>query len=1042
MNRLIETFIRRKITTTMIFTSLCLLGIISLSKLPVELLPDIELPKLTVITPFENAAPSEVEKLVTVRIEEAVTAVSGVSAISSESIEGMSIVKITFNWGTDMDMALIEAKEKADLIRSELPEDTGKSIVVKYDPADEPVMIYSVTLKNAESSDTRKRVEKEIVPFIERISGVSLVDVLGGEKREIQVCVDNAKLFSHSISLQEIAERISMANYSYPAGSIIKNDIEYQVRTAGEFTNMSDIRAVVAGYNNNGIPVYLKDIAEVKDSFKEKKSIVRFNGREGVALLIRKEPGKNTINTCENIKRVITEISQKSRESFKFVSIYDQSLFIQNTINNVIMAAILGGLISFFILFFFLKSFGPPLIIATAIPISMCGTFMFMNIFGITINSMSLGGLAIGTGITVDAGIVVLESISLVRKEEKMLSMIEFSIKGTAAVAAPVIASALSTVVVFLPIVFLDGLAGAVFRDLALAVSFSIIISLISSLTLVPMLAAIDTERMKLKFSGIESLMGLMSGMSNLSDRFTESIIMFYEKTIRFALGRKREVIAAGAVSLAAGMILFLFIEREIMPPVDPGEFSIELQMPGGTPLSHTSAFCSNIEERLLSTEGVGYIFSKAGCDPDDNISERISGKGADYALIRVFIDRSAGRSSREIIEVLKDTVRAGENVVITYNLKEDLVGSFFSQGLSSLNIELYGNDIGDLRDGGKVVKGILSGYQGLKNIFSVMDRESPELLVEIDRERASSLGLNVENISSGIATAVRGEVSTRFREQDDEVDIRLRLSGQDRRKPASINNIMLKTDRGVVVPVSGFAKIEESSGSVRIIRKEQSRVNILRADILPGNEELSSEIKKKLAENPGLSGLDCRFADGSEDIHKSLNSMLFATMLSILFIYMLLAGQFQSFRDPLIIMLSIPVTFLGISLSLLFTGQSININSGIGIIMLCGTVVNNGIVLFDFIENEKKNGACVEAAIIDAGKKRLNPILMNALTTVFAVVPIALGIGEGTEIQKPLAVTIIGGTTISTILTLVIIPVIYAALEKRERQEDDPLFH
>ncbi len=1031
MNGLIETFIRRKITTTMIFAALCLVGVISVAKLPVELLPDIELPKLTVITPFENAAPSEVEKLVTTRIEEAVTAVSGVSGISSESIEGMSIVKITFRWGIDMDMALIEAKEKVDLIRSELPEDTGKSIVVKYDPADEPVMIYSVTMQEGDSRDTRRRVEKEIVPFLERISGVSLVDVLGGDRREIQVDVDNAKLYSHSISLQEIAGRINRANYSYPAGSIIKNDREYQVRTAGEFINMSDIRGVVAGYSDKGVPVYLGDIAEIKDTFRDRKSVIRFNGREGVALLIRKEPGKNTIETCESIKSVIIEISQKN-SGFKIVQIYDQSVFIQNAIDNVVMDAVLGGLISFFVLFFFLKSPGPPLIIATALPISMCGTFILMNLFGITINSMSLGGLAIGTGITVDAGIVVLESIALVREEEKGLSMIASAIKGTVSIAGPVIASVLSSVVVFLPIVFLEGLAGAVFKDLALSVSFSILISLISSLSLVPMLASLDTESMRFRFRGDERFREALSGIGDLSDRVTESMIGFYERSIIFALGRKREVIAAGIVSLAAGIVLFLFINREVMPTVDPGEFTIEIEMPGGTALSQTSDLCRGIEERLLSTAGVGYVFAKAGCDPDDNISERISGRGTDYAKIRVFVDRGAGRSSREIIDELRSIVKTGENVTLTYSLKEDLVGSFFSADSSALNIELYGNDTGELREGGKRIRDMIAGYPGIKRITSAMDRESPELLVDIDRERASSLGLNVENISSGIAMAVRGEISTRFRERDDEVDIRLRLSEMDRRDPSSINRIILKTDNGAVVPVSGFATINESSGSVRILRKEQSRLNIVKAEILPGYEHVEEEIKNRLQSAGMFQGLTVRFADSSGEVSEAFNAMLFATLLSILFIYMLLAGQFQSLRDPLVIMLSIPVTFLGVSLSLLLAGQSLNINSGIGIIMLCGTVVNNGIVLFDFIEGERKNGAGIEAAIVDAGKKRLNPILMNAFTTILAVVPIALGIGEGTEIQKPLAVTIIGGTTVSTILTLVIIPVIYAALENR----------
>ncbi|HOP63472.1 MAG TPA: efflux RND transporter permease subunit [Spirochaetota bacterium] len=1032
MKSIISTFIKRTVTTTMVFAALSLVGVISVSRLPVELLPDVEFPKLTVITPFENAAPSEVEKLVTVRIEEAVTAVSGVSGISSESIEGMSIVKVSFRWGTDMEMALIEAKEKVDLARGELPEDTGKSIVVRYDPADEPVMIYSVSLKNGESRETRRRVEKEVVPFIERISGVSMVDILGGYKREIQVDVDNSRLFSHSISLREIAERISMANYSYPAGNIIKNEKEYQVRTAGEFVSLSDIRSVVTGYNDRGVPVYLRDIAEVKDSFKDKKSVIRFNGREGVALLIKKEPGKNTIETCENIEQTVSEITGKNGAPFNIVPVYNQSSFIRNSVNNVVLAAVLGGVISFFVLFFFLKSPGPPLVIATAIPVSMCGTFLLMHIYGITINSMSLGGLAIGSGMTVDAGIVVLEAIYIARIENENLSMAESAVRGTVSVAAPVTASVLSTVVVFLPIVFLEGLAGAVFRDLALAVSFSIIISLFSSLTLVPMLASIDMSGMKPGFPGSSGLKRVLQRMYNLSERMTERITLFYERTIISALRKRRLVVSLGMASLAAGIFLFLFIEKEVMPSVDPGEFSIEVEMPGGTPLARTAGFCGEIEQRLLTMKGVKYVFTKAGCDPEDNISERISGKGSDSALIRVYLDRDAGCSSSEIIHELRGNINGSKEVTLSFNLKEDLVGSLFPGRGAFISVELYGNDTAELRDGGKKIAEIMGSFSGLERIHAVMDRVSPELMIEIDRERASSMGLDVENISSGIAMAVRGEISTRLRERDDEVDIRIRLSERDRGEPASINNIILKTETGEVVPLAGFAAIKESSGSVKILRREQSRVNVIKADILPGYEQVVNMLKKKVTEGDILPGLDCVFADGEGEIRDVFNAMLFAVMLSILFIYMLLAGQFQSFRDPLIIMLSIPVTFSGISLSLLLTGQSLNINSGIGIIMLCGTVVNNGIVLFDYINTERKKGTELEKAIRDAGSKRLIPILMTAFTTVLAVFPIALGMGEGAEIQRPLAVTIIGGTTVSTVLTLVLIPVIYAELEKR----------
>ncbi|PKL18184.1 MAG: hypothetical protein CVV49_07245 [Spirochaetae bacterium HGW-Spirochaetae-5] len=1038
--KIVEILIKRKITTAMIFSGICLLGILSASKLPVELLPDIDLPALTVITPFENAAPSEVEKLVTARIEEAVTSESGVTEVKSESIDGMSIVKVSFQWERDMDMALIGVKEKVDLIRGELPDNTGKSIVVKYDPADEPVMIYSVSLTDGNSADTRKRAEKEIVPFIERINGVSLVELLGGDKREILVEIDNASLYSKGLSLPEISQAIGIWNYSYPAGSLVNEGKEYLVRTAGEFRNCEDIRSVVAGYSENGVPVYLSDIANVTDAFKERKSIVRFNGTESVALLVKKEPGKNTIMTCESVRDEMKNIASGGDGSFNIRCIYDQSRFIESSIDNVLIAAVMGGFISFFVIWFFLKSVTPPVIISLSIPVSIAGTMVLMKIFDISLNTMSLGGLAVGTGMMVDAGIVVLESIQDRKDGDRSLSGFDAALLGTMDVAAPVTASVLTSIIVFLPIVFLSGLSGAVFRDLALTVSFALVLSLISSLTLIPMLAGLNMKFSVIphgvKIPGGSSLVIKSARLSEISDKTMSSIEKVYESVIIAVLAEKKRVIAAGCFAMAAGIILFTFIDSELMPAVDPGEFSIEIELPGGTALGDTSGICETFENYIKNRGSAEYVYTKAGCDPDDNISEKISGRGADYALIKVFMKK--GISAEKFITELKENLKFSHRAEITYRMKEDIVASVFSAGKGKTEIEIYGNEESDLKESGNSVKDMLSEIEGLKSISSVFDRESPELRVDIDRKSAASLGLNVEDAASQLAMAVRGEVSSSFRDGDDEIDIRVRLNKIDRTGVESLERIIVKTSTGVNVPVSKFAEIKTGKGSGRIVRREQSRINIVSADIVPGGDFILEILREKLGDMKFREGVFCRIADGSDELKEAFGSLGGAMILALVFIYMLLAGQFQSLKNPLIIMASIPVTALGVSLSLLVTGQTLNINSGIGMILLSGTVVNNAIVLFDFIDKETSRGIPIETAVIEAGRRRLKPILMTTLTTILALVPIALGMGEGSELQRPLAVTVIGGMAVSTVLTLVFIPVLYSVFNSSQNSSQN----
>ncbi len=1036
---MIELFARKKITTLMVYLGVCLLGVISLRKLPVQLLPNIEFPRLTVVTAYENAAPAEIEQLVTRYIEEAVSSVNGVTSVFSESMEGLSLVTASFEWGTNMDLALIETKEKADIIRGQLPQDTGKSTVVKFDPKADPIMIYSITAAGNDFRQTRRRVEKELLPHLERTEGVALVDINGGYKRQINVELDAARIYAHSLSIAEVMEKIDASNQNFPAGNIEKGDREYLVRTLGEFESIEEIGTVAVGGNEAGTPVYLGDIADITDGFMDRRCIIRINGEEAVGILVRKEPGKNTIETCDRVKEKIGFLAERYHNEFGITLVYDQSGFIRGSVNAVIQSAVFGALFAFLLLWFFLKETGASLIISTAIPISVLATFTLMHFSGISLNTISLGGLALGVGMMVDAGIVVLDSIASRRKScdrnhppanDPIISVLE----GVNEVKGAVMASTLTSIVVFLPILFLSGITGAVFRELALTVSFALVCSMLTSFTLIPMLAAIrPKDRTGPSSSG--RFRSIKKSVFAASDRTMGALTNLYVRTIGLSMREHRKVLAAGCALCIAGIALFSLIDTELMPRVDPGEFTLELAAEKGTPLEETTSICAAIERILLDKPYTRFVYSKIGSDPEDTIAERISGIKANTASIRVILQCAGRESVRAIIDSLQDEIRLNERVRADYRVREDVVASILGGDSKPLAIEIRGRQLAELARLGGELADALGSMHGVRNIESSLDRGDPELRIRVDRGLAASLGVSVAAIASTVRAALRGEVVTRFREKDDEIDLRVRLREADRTGRDSLFKILVKSDGGSVIPLSKIIELDEAVGPGRILRSEQSPVNIITADIEGSRKITLAGMERLLAGIRLPAGYEARIAGNNSEIHNSAREMLFSLVLAIVLVYMVLASQFQSLSRPLIVMLSVPVAAIGVSALLLLTGKTLNINSGIGMILLAGTVVNNAIVLFDFIERERRRGTGLWEAIVAAGGRRIKPILMTTGTTVCAMLPIALGFGEGAELQQPMAIAVIGGLVVSTVLTLVFIPTVYHLIERRREK-------
>lgn len=1018
---MLERLIKRRITTSMIFFGICLIGIISLGRLPVQILPDIEFPKLTVVTPYENAAPSEIEQLVSKHIEEAVSSVNGVSAIYSESIEGLNLVTATFEWGTDMDSAIIETKEKVDIIKGQLPQDTGKSIVVKFDPRADPVMIFSIVNRSGDFRGMRRRIEKEIIPFLERIDGVAVVDISGGYRRQININLDCSKIFSHNLSISEVMDSVAMANYNFPAGTVERGNKEYLVRTIGEFKNVHEISSVVVGRNEIGIPIHVRDIGYVEDGHRDRRCIIRLNGSESIGILIRKEPDRNTIETCNRIDEGIAVLRENFKE-FNIEKVYDQSRFIESSVHSVFRSAIIGGIIAIMVLWFFLKELRSPLIIASSIPISVMGTVSLMYFKGLSINTMSLGGLALGIGMMVDSGIVVLEAINRKRGESHRPA-----VDGSNEVRTAVIASTMTSIVVFLPIVFLSGLSGALFGELALTISFALLCSLISSLFLMPMLSTVSFPGKFSKGALLAAVEKVHGNIYSLSNRFIECSLHLYNRVIRFSLANRMPVLAGGIVLFLVGTSLFLAVDTVLMPRVDPGEFALDIEAAKGTSLGESSKIALRVERCLMGKPYVRHVFVKIGSDPDDNIAEKTSGRRAHNILIRVMLRSKRDRDIHQVVQSLKKEIRFGEYIKANYRIRENVVESIFSRGSKPLTVEIYGRERKELSSLGNRLKRALAVVEGITNISSSLDKGDPELKINIDRSKMAALGVNMSDVATTIRSAIHGVVVTRFREKDDEIGISVRLRREDRTEKSSLYSILVRSETGSSIPVVKFTAIDEGFGASKIIRSEQNRVNQITADISGARERVFNEVEEIISGMNFGEGYEARIIGERDEVKKSFLEMRCALLLALILIYMLLAAQFQSFKNPLIIMLSIPVAALGISGSLFITGKSLNINSGIGIIMLAGLVVNNAIVLFDYIERERLRGKHTEESIIAAGERRLKPILMTTATTIFALFPIALGIGEGSELQQPMAIAVIGGLTLSTFLTLIFIPTVYA---------------
>lgn len=1070
---------RRRVTVAMFTVTLVLFGLLALRELKVNLLPDLSYPTLTVRTEYVGAAPSEIENLVTEPIEESVGVVKNLRKLHSVSRTGQSDVILEFAWGADMDKASIEVRDKLESVQ--LPLEAKKSVLLRFNPSTEPIMRLALSgeshvegVDEAMLKRLRRYGEEELKKRLEPIAGVAAVKVSGGLEDEIQVDIDQQALARLNLSVGTVIDRLRKENVNISGGRLEEGTQRYLVRTINQFADLAQMRDLLI-VNRDGVSVYLRDIATVSQGYKERQAIIRLDGSEAIELAIYKEGDANTVDVADRVKAALKRLENDIPPGAKLTQVDDQSVFIREALNEVRSEALIGGALAILLIFFFLRDGWSTFVIGLSLPISIITTFFVMGQFGINLNVMSLAGLALATGMVVDDSIVVLESIAKAR--ERGLGLLDAAVKGTQEVSMAVVASTLTTVAVFLPLVFVQGVAGQLFRDQALTVSIAMVISLLVSLTLIPMLSSLRasaplgfapevevsladslTSNRLLRpiergMGGIGWLLrklfgGLMFAMVWLITvlarvlrasvgralgwvggqlmKAYDAAARAYARILPAALARPTLVLGSAAAAFAVALALVPTLGMDLIPQLAQDRFDLTVKLPSGTQLRDTDALIREVQREHAGDPGVRvlYAVSGSGTRLDANPTE----SGENIGKLSVILDRGAPRKTEATeIERLRTTMALYPGAEAKFGRPE-----LFSFS-TPLEIEIRGTDLPQLEAAGRDLVKRLDADDRFADVKSSVEDGFPEIQIRFDQERAAALGLTTREIADQVVRKVRGEVATRYSFRDRKIDVLVRAREQDRASVDDIRNLIVNPESERPVTLSAVADVVSTIGTSEIHRVDQVRVAIISAALRYG--DLGSAVKsieKMLAEKPLAGGVRVHIGGQGEELDASTRSLIFAFGLAIFLVYLVMASQFESLLHPFVILFSIPLAIVGAVLALKLTGNTLSVVVFIGLILLAGIVVKNAIVLIDLVNQLREAGKPKAEAIIEACSARLRPIIMTTMTTLFGFLPLALGLGEGAEVRAPMAITVIGGLTVSTLLTLLVIPVVYDLLDRR----------
>jgi HAE1 family hydrophobic/amphiphilic exporter-1 len=1107
---LVEFSTRRRVTIAMATLTLVLFGLISLRTLKVELLPDLSYPTLTVRTDYEGAAPAEVETLISQPAEEALGVVKGLRKLKSISRTGQSDVVLEFAWGTDMQQAGLDVRDKMEALQ--LPLDAKPPVMLRFNPSTQPIMRLALTSKQEEGGEDdavrrlmelRRYADEDLKRKLEPVSGVAAVKVGGGLEDEIQVDIDQRKLAQLGLSLDSVIQRLQQENVNLSGGRLEEGTQRYLVRTVNQFANVEQMRemllttaagsasasgagsnqqlmtAILGSRDPNVIaalrgdsgsagtsPVRLKDVADVRQGYKEREAVIRAGGREAVELAIYKEGDANTVATADALEAKLKDIREKMPADIEMTPVEDQSVFIRNAIADVKFDAVIGGMLSILIIFLFLRDGWSTFVISLSLPVSIITTFFFMGQLGLSLNVMSLGGLALATGLVVDDSIVVLESIAKAR--ERGLGILESAIEGTREVFMAVVASTLTTIAVFLPLVFVEGIAGQLFRDQALTVSIAIAVSLVVSMTLIPMLSSLkgraplefpeepsqegwQPERRWQKpvaatgrgigamfrygffalawavvrlFRGIAAVVGpVMRKASDLAMAPYGRAEAAYLRVLPRALARPWPVLGGAALAFALTLAAIPLLGVDLIPQLAQDRFEMTAKLPPGTPLAQTDALVREVQRRHAGDEGVRLLYGVSGTGTRLDASPTESGEN--IGKLTVVMERAKREAA--LTDALRATMKDHPSAQVDFARPELLALS------PPLEIEIEGNDLESIRVAGTRLAGMLRQNPHYADVKSTVEQGFPEIQVVFDQDRAAALGLTTRQIADAVVNKVRGNVATRYSFRDRKIDVLVRVRESERSSVDDIRRLIVNPTGATPVELGSVAQVVSTSGPSEIHRTDQRRVAIVSANLRDIDLGTAiAEVQEMAAENPLGTEVGMRIGGQGEELGESIRSLLFAFGLAIFLVYLVMASQFESLLHPFVILFTIPLAMVGAVAALLLSRSPVSVVVFIGLILLVGLVVKNAIILIDKVNQLREQGVAKREALVEGARSRLRPIMMTTLCAVFGFLPLALAFGEGAEVRSPMAITVIGGLLVSTLLTLLVIPLVYDLLDRK----------
>ncbi|WP_411954054.1 efflux RND transporter permease subunit [Alkalibacillus sp. S2W] len=1010
--RLVNTSIKRPVGVIMIVLAILAMGFISFRSLPVDLYPDIELPIAVVATSYDDAAPQEVEELVTKPVEDSVGTIEGVETLQAQSQKGSSMVMIQFSMDTDLDQAMLDVRESVDQVRGFLPDGANDPSVLRFDPQQMPVMWVGLT--GSDQATLNELAENEVEPLLSRQSGVGSVNIEGGQSEEVQVVLDDARLSQFGLTTQDVMQSVQGANQSASLGVVDRGTQELQLRMPGDYGSIEEIRETLI-QTGEGDFLQLSDVATVERTTTDQNQRTLVNGDQAVVTSILKQTDANTVSVSDEVRASLDDVRTNLPEAVDVSVVFDTADFIRQSIDSVFQNIIIGAAFAVMILLLFLKSFRATLVIGLSIPIAVITAFSLMYFSGETVNILTMGGLALGIGMMVDSSIVILEHIYTYR--ERGYPIKEAARLGASEIAPAVVASTTTTLVVFLPIVFVEGIASEIFTPLALTVAFALIASLAASVTLIPMLSS------KLLTKAVDQ-----GGRRYWFDRFLDGVANIYQKALRRVL-RFRKTTIFGTLAIIIGSLLLIpQLGAAFIPEADQGQIEISVETPSGTNFDTTNEVVDRVNNVIDQDQDViesNFVTVGGGGGAAGGMGMGGSNNTASY-MVQLIPSGERDRTTQQVMQDWNDATEdiAGADITVS------AMGASISGG-NPVQIQITGDDYDTLQQLGDQFVNIMSDVDGVHNPTTSAEESRPEMQITLNENVASEYGLTQQQVMGQLQSEMMGQVATQYRNDGEELDVRIMTPEESRDSIEDIRNMSLQAPTGAQLTLQDIAELEQVQGPTTLTRQNQERQINVTSDVIDRDlGSVTSDIEAKLSNLEMPDGYDYSMGGEAQDMQDAFGDLAVALIFSIFLVYAVMAVQFENFLHPFTIMFSLPATVVGIIGGLFITGLPFSIPAFIGVIMLAGIVVNNAIVLVDYINILREKGVERFEAILEAGANRLRPILMTTLTTVLGMIPLSIGLGQGAEAQQPLAVVIIFGLTVSMLFTLLLIPVVYTLFD------------